>query len=300
MIQRLLPQGGEPVALAYFTLGTIQEAAGHVPAAVQSYETALEANRKVRPADHPDVLACMSSLARAYYFVGRSDKALTLYEDVLRVQETTLGRQHPETLMTIGNVGANYMVTGRAQEALPLLEEVWQNVQRYPQLRFIEGHLFKAYLAAGDLPKARAVLDETLKACRATLAKGGLELATRLTVVGLELIDTRDWDAAEELLREALAIRERQEPDAWTTFNTKSALGGALLGAAKLVEAEPLLLDGYRGMKAREARIPTQGAFRVLQALERLVLLCEAKGDASGAAAWRERLEASRAEGAKR
>ncbi len=300
MFQRLQPQGGETVALALFTLGTIQEAAGHVPAAVQSYEAALEGNRRVRPAGHPDVLACMSSLARAYYFVGRSDKALTLYEDVLRVQETRLGRQHPETLVTIGNVGANYMVTGRAQEALPLLEEAWQHVQRYPQLRFIEGHLFKAYLAVGDLPKARAVLDDTLATYRATLAKGSAELAQKLTTTGMSLIDLEAWDSAEELLREALATREKLQPDAWTTFNTKSVLGEALLRQAKLAEAEPLLLDGYRGMKAREASIPSQGSVRIPEALERLVKLCEAKRDASGAARWRSELEASRAEGGKR
>ena len=44
------------------------------------------------------------------------------------------------------------------------------------------------------------------------------------------------------------------EPDTWTTFNTKSMLGGALLGQKKYAEAEPLLLKGYAGMKRRERR----------------------------------------------
>lgn len=68
--------------------------------------------------------------------------------------------------------------------------------------------------------------------------------------------------AAEELLRESLAIREKQEPDVWTTFNTMSMLGGALLGAARkagdgsekanlLADTEPLLLKGYEGIMAR-------------------------------------------------
>ena len=54
------------------------------------------------------------------------------------------------------------------------------------------------------------------------------------------------------MLREVLAIREKVRPDAWTTFNTKSMLGEALLGQKRYAEAEPLLLAGYRGMKERE------------------------------------------------
>ena len=33
---------------------------------------------------------------------------------------------------------------------------------------------------------------------------------------------------AERVLRECLAIREKREPDLWTTFNTKAMLGNAL------------------------------------------------------------------------
>lgn len=53
-------------------------------------------------------------------------------------------------------------------------------------------------------------------------------------------------------LRESLAIREKTQPDAWTTFDSKSLLGGALLGQKKVADAEPLLLAGYEGMKKRE------------------------------------------------
>jgi hypothetical protein len=54
---------------------------------------------------------------------------------------------------------------------------------------------------------------------------------------------------AEPLLREFLTICAKQEPDAWTTFNTMSLLGGALLGQKKYADAEPLLVKGYEGMK---------------------------------------------------
>jgi hypothetical protein len=76
-------------------------------------------------------------------------------------------------------------------------------------------------------------------------------------------------------------------------------LGGVLLGKGKLAEAEPLLLEGYRGMKAREAAIPPQGTMRIPEALERLVQLYEATGNETEAATWRAELEAARAVRAK-
>ncbi|MBL8900784.1 MAG: hypothetical protein JNM84_24345 [Planctomycetes bacterium] len=62
------------------------------------------------------------------------------------------------------------------------------------------------------------------------------------------------------------------------------ALREGLLGSQSWNEAEPLLLDGCRGVKEREASIPPEAASRISEALERLVQLYEAKGNASEAA----------------
>ena len=92
-------------------------------------------------------------------------------------------------------------------------------------------------------------------------------------------------------MRECLLIREKTEPDAWTTFHTQSLLGGSLLGQKHYAAAEPLLLSGYEGMKAREAKIPPAGNPRLSEALERLVQLYDAWGKPEQAAAWRKRLQ---------
>ncbi|HMO36467.1 MAG TPA: hypothetical protein PKA06_10535 [Gemmatales bacterium] len=73
--------------------------------------------------------------------------------------------------------------------------------------------------------------------------------------------------------RECLAIREKKEPEAWTTFNTMSMLGRALLGQKKYAEAEPLLVKGYDRLKAREETIPPQASTRIPEALDRLIEL---------------------------
>ena len=66
-----------------------------------------------------------------------------------------------------------------------------------------------------------------------------------------------------------------------------SMLGGALLGQKQYAEAEPLLLKGYEGMKAREKTIPSQASPRIPEALDRLVELYAATGKRDEAARWR-------------
>jgi TolA-binding protein len=112
-----------------------------------------------------------------------------------------------------------------------------------------------------------------------------------LTQLGLNRLKQKKFAEAEPALRECLAIRAKKQPDDWLTFNTRSLLGDALLGQRKYAEAEPLLLQGYEGMKQREAKIPPQGKSRLTDAIERLVRLYEAMDQKDKAKQWRERWE---------
>jgi len=169
-------------------------------------------------------------------------------------------------------------------------------------LGFTGPALLVAYTKAADPAKpestARVVvlIREMLATARSMLPKDSPQLAAELASLGKALLTQNAWDEAEPPIREALTIREAKEPDAWTTFNTRSLLGGVLLGQNRLAESEPLLLDGYQGMKEREAAIPAKGKVRIPEALERLVRLYEAKGNETEAAAWRSKLEAALAE----
>ena len=101
----------------------------------------------------------------------------------------------------------------------------------------------------------------------------------------------RHWlgnTGAAAVLRESLAIREAKEPDAWTTFETKSMLGGALLGQEKSADAEPLLLAGYKGMKQRADRIPPRHKINLVEALDRLIELAEATGKPEDVKRWKD------------
>jgi len=98
-----------------------------------------------------------------------------------------------------------------------------------------------------------------------------------------------DSSGLEALARESLAIREREIPDDWRTFNARTMLGDALLGQKKFSEAEPLLISGYEGMKQREDKIRDRNKV-FPEALQCLVRLYEATGRTDQAAEWKKKL----------
>jgi hypothetical protein len=116
--------------------------------------------------------------------------------------------------------------------------------------------------------------------------------ADRMAVLGWNLVGQKKYTEAESVLRDCLTIREKKQPDLWTTFYAKSLLGEALLGQKMYAEAEPLLKAGYEGLKERRDSIPsTIGKLRLTEAVERLVRLNEAQDKEDEAAKWREELD---------
>ncbi|HMP03089.1 MAG TPA: serine/threonine-protein kinase [Gemmatales bacterium] len=248
-------------------------AAGKLVEALALFEELLALRKLNLGPDHPDTLTTMNSLAACYWSLRRLEDSIPLFEELLPLKEKRLGRQHNSTLSTVANLGVNYKDAGRVAEAIPLLEEAYQAARKYPTLSVFSRPLLEAYAQAGETAKAVRLMDELLANTRQTLPKDDSQLAGQLAQFGSILLEMKGFKEAEPFLRECLAIREKIQPNDWTTFNTQSMLGGALLGQTKLPEAEPLLLKGYEGMKAREKSIPPQGATRIPEALDRLIEL---------------------------
>ena len=55
-------------------------------------------------------------------------------------------------------------------------------------------------------------------------------------------------------------------------------------------QTEPLLVQGYEGMKQREGKIPPEGRYVLKDAMHRLVRLYEATGRSDQAREWQQRL----------
>ena len=96
---------------------------------------------------------------------------------------------------------------------------------------------------------------------------------------------------AEPVLREALAAWMKKARDDWHTYEAASLLGGFLLIRKDYAAAEPYLIQGYEGLKAREARIPAIDRSRVAEArADRRALRGRGKPEKAGE--WRKTPEA--------
>jgi tetratricopeptide (TPR) repeat protein len=272
-------------------LATAYQEAGQLDKALPLYEQTLKLTKTRLGPDHPDTLRSMGNLAWAYWRAKELDKSVPLFEETLKRQEAKLGRDHPATQVTVANLGVNYKDAGRLKEALPLLEEAHQAAQKYPQLRFVGLQLLHAYATAGENAKLANLLQEQLAEVRKALPKDSPQLASQLAQFSAALLEHNQGAAAEPLLRECLAIRQKTQPEHWLTFNAQAMLGSALLQQKKYQDAEPLLLAGYEGMKKHESQIPPQGKDRLTKAVQGLVQLYEATGNSDEAAKWRKVLE---------
>ncbi len=235
-------------------------AAGQLERALQLWEESLKRRQAKLGADHPDTLNSLCNLAAGYWLARQFDKSVPLFENALQLQEHRLGRNHPHTQATVANLGANYMDCNRLSEAMPLLEEAFRTARKQPTLLWVGDPLLEAYVKAGKGEAAASLIDELIASARKYSSAPSPKLANTLAQCGLACLHFRQFTTAEELLRECLAIREKTEPQAWTTYNTMAALGVALMERAmsespdkanRRAEAESLLLKGYEGIKAR-------------------------------------------------
>jgi serine/threonine protein kinase/tetratricopeptide (TPR) repeat protein len=281
------------LAVAYRLGGRTQES--------QSlFEQTLKLRRDRLGPDHADTLSTMNSLAVAYWTAKRLDKSIPLFEETLRRKRTKLGDDKPATVQTARNLALNYRDAKRLDEAKAVYEE-WLARSReklgpdHRQTHAVLSDLAETYEQAKEFDRALPLYHELLDSQSRKLAKDDIERAATLASLGQCLLNVDQPGEAEPVLRYCLDIRDKKMPDDWRRFNAQSLLGGSLLAQKKYDDAEPLLRQGYDGMKLREAKIPASRKVRLIEALDRLVQLYEAWGQPAEAAKWRKELEAVKA-----
>jgi serine/threonine protein kinase/tetratricopeptide (TPR) repeat protein len=258
---------------------------------------ALEISARVLGEEHPHTLTSLNNLAVLYWNLRQLDRSIPLFVKALTLQTRKLGADHPDTIRSAFNLGVNYGDGARLDDAVAVFDE-WlaraKTVLKPGQPAFDFGLRAGSdtYARAGRYEKAEPLCREVLEQDRLRYGKSSLQAGDALRALGESLMRQKKYSNAEPFLRECLAIREREQPDAWTTFNSKSLLGEALVGQKNYDTAEPLLLEGYEGMTQREAKIPMQfKALRLREALQRVVQLYDAWGKPDEAAKWRAILE---------
>jgi serine/threonine protein kinase/tetratricopeptide (TPR) repeat protein len=261
----------EGFGAVWHRFGKYAEAERHLRRAVQLWTAAYGP-------DAQETLSSKSGLAGALTHLGRYAEAEALFEEVLAVRKARLGADHPDTLAAGHFHAWVYQMQGDDARAEPLFREVFARARRalgfsHPTTQMTFRSLLDCYEKTGQPGKAEPLLRARAELVRQRDGPASPWYAGALAALGINLLRQGKHAHAEKALRDSLTIRGKHEPNAWTTFNTRSLLGEALLGQKKHAEAEEALLDGYLGMIARQAAIPPKFRPRLAEAIERLIRL---------------------------
>ncbi len=257
------------LALAYRYTGQKQRA-------VALHEEVLSRSRRKLGLDHPTTLELMENLAESYRQTGQGDRAVPLFEEANALMKAALGPDHPKTLISQREVASVYQDLGKLEQAHVLIQDAAIRTKaalgrNHRDTLNAACDLADSYLGLGRLVEALEVARDFPDLGSAKSGRLEVENVYPQSVLGRIQLARKAWSEAEAPLRSVLAIREATIPNDWTTFNTRSLLGAALLGQKKYSDAEPLLQAGYEGMKARVETMSPARKHYLRDALDRLI-----------------------------
>jgi tetratricopeptide (TPR) repeat protein len=262
---------------AMMNLASAYRMSGRVTEAIALNEHIRDADIRILGPDDPDTLTTLNNLAVSYQDAGRVPEAINVFQQLFETCNRKLGPDHPNTLGTLENFARAEQAAHNPNEALKHFRLA---VERYETSSRFHGPTDSAYNGVGQCLEELHEYDEAevwrqkwVTVARERSGADSLPYASAMANLGLNLLKQGKWAAAESAARESFRIREKSEPELWSTFNSRSLVGGALLGQKRFGDAEPFLVSGYEGMKAREATIPRLSKIHLKSALERLIQL---------------------------
>jgi serine/threonine protein kinase/tetratricopeptide (TPR) repeat protein len=271
--------------------------AGNRDAAQALADELLQIRKEGRKLDNNGMLIVINGLANSYYRSGHIDKALSLFDEALRFSNAAWGPAHANTLRAQYNLAKTHQTAGQADQALKQLQQAAAVIEKLKFevgiSRTIVNELSQMREQRSEFELAEALRKKWLAAQRDRGQFDTVEYAWELELLSANLIQQKKWVESETVIRQSLDIRESKEPDSWSTFNSRSQLGEVLMGQKKYSDAEPLLLQGYEGMKKREAAIPITLKSQLAKALQRIVQLYDEWGKKEEADKWRKQLAGS-------
>jgi tetratricopeptide (TPR) repeat protein len=284
-------------------LALVLGAAGKHAEATTLDEEILRRRKAVLGPNDPNTLLSMNNLAVDYQRAGRLKEAILLLEDAvprMKKQNT----HSPNTLLSIFNLATLYRDAGRHADAAPLFEEAVRGAENvlgsdHPDTQARINRAAESLPMGGRWAEAAVMREKQLAHRRRKLPPDHVDLVDPLGELGACRIMTGEPAAAEVAYRECQRIQVKFFPDDWRRFNGMSLLGHSVLDQKKYAEAEPLLVQGYEGMKAREAHMADHDKVCLTRAINRLVRLYEATNQPDKAAAWRAKLDDAKGAGKK-
>jgi serine/threonine protein kinase/tetratricopeptide (TPR) repeat protein len=273
------------------SLGDLYQAEGKFPQAEALYSKALEIGRRVLGPEHPGTWGSMIRLGNVYEAEGKYGPAEALYSPALELSRRVFGPEHENTLIAMSNLAVVDEDLGKHPEAEALFGHARVASRRVlgPEesttLSILSGIAFMNQ-RRGKFEPAETYAAEVLEGRRHSLGPEYPDTMDAAADLALAYQSEMKFTKSEPLARQALELDRNKRPDHWQRFRAEALLGASLAGQKKYAEAEPLLLEGYRGMVARKDRMAVRDSYHLDRAREWIVQLYRAWGKPAKAAEW--------------
>jgi len=227
---------------------------------------------------------------------GGNEQVTISLGELLRHLERETGDDDQSRAIVLHAVGQMFAALGDAEKAAVPLGEALRLRRAvlgrdHPRSRNSMRRLAAAQLLRGDIADAQSLADELFEVEADMPVIPDLEWANTLVKLAIVQMEHQNFLATETDLRACLAIRSARDPNSWRVSNTLSLLGSSLAAQKRFEEAEQFLIDGYNGLRQREAQIPEQYRNRLWDAVERLVALYASWGKAEETRRWQSVLD---------
>jgi tetratricopeptide (TPR) repeat protein len=185
---------------------------GNYLKAQQLYLQAVDSCRTALGTDGLFESGLLSSMASAFYYLGKNGPALDARKQALAIQQKRQGRLHPNTAYCNINVGNAFYCLAQYDDALTsYLEALSIQIQtlgeKSSELRYTHNYIAEAYKAKGDYLQAAAAFERALSVQVAVLGSGHQDVAGTYTSLGNVCLSLGEFERADRYYNQALSIQ---------------------------------------------------------------------------------------------
>jgi tetratricopeptide (TPR) repeat protein/tRNA A-37 threonylcarbamoyl transferase component Bud32 len=257
------------------------------------YATVIDIQHRVNGPTHPDTLNALNNLAVLYAVEGKYSEAAPIYENVLEQWRKQLGPEHRRTLAVMSNLAIlkyGQRDLAGAETLGHLVLEIRARVLGAEHSDTLESQIILASIFEdeGKYAEADPLFTRVIEVRQRVLGPKNPDTLDAIADLGELRIDQARYAEAEAMLRGCLDIQKQTMPSDYRRYLTETLLGASLAGGHKYVEAEPLLVGGYEGMKQNVAAVSDLKRQKMKKAGELVVNFYAAWNKPDKAAEWRQ------------
>ena len=253
--RRLSPAGSKELAFALQILGELQVQKGDFAQATTVSQESVAMFAKVTGESSEDFAFALMSLGRAQQGAGDLSGAETTFRKSIATFHSLPPRYESRMVVVILNLGMLLLQRGNYDEGIKTLLEGDRISQKQGEWFLFNSKfgLCTAYFQHGDYSKAVDECGRAVDLGQKMKFEDTPEFIFMLDYLGLSETQTGRAREGEPILREALDRSKKNFPAGdIRTAAAQGNLGECLTAQGRLSEAEPFVLESYRGIKASQ------------------------------------------------